>query len=327
MAIQGDRFNKGLQHHPTTRSAEAIMEEILITNFNTDQILAAIASQIENEDALNNLDSPARVSKQLQNALAAALDCDDDDTNVYATFQSLIMQKEERERNQPAVTTATTTRTSAHGGGAYTYVPHFRFKTSKLNAIHRGEEDTSNHSILNILDVNRAKTDLGLGKIIIAVQRVEDGNVSELTHSKHCAIDDDDDDDDDISLLDINAFHKMKNDDRKAWEQKWGNLEFARISQQIMQAVLSLDLQIGVGEAQKVASKAISIAIGWSNRNSSGRNSVNVMKKIFGDLSVNCDFVFKERYQRTTIVQCTLRNHTWGDNSFGICMILHSSSV
>ena len=319
MAIQGDRFNKGLQHHPTTRSAEAIMEEILNTNFDTDQILAAIAYQIENEDALNNLDLPARVSKQLQNALAAAaLDCDDD-TNVYATFQSLIMQQGERERNQPAVTTTTTTR------GAY--VPHFRFKTSKLNAIHRGEEDTSNHSILNILDVNRAKTDLGLGKIIIAVQRVEDGNVSELTHSKHCAIDDEDDDDDDISLLHINAFHKMKNDDRKAWEQKWGNLEFARISQQIMQAVLSLDLQIGVGEAQKVASKAISIAIGWSNRNSLGHNSINVMKKLFGDLSANCDFVFKERYQRTTIVQCTLRNHTWGNNSFGICMILHSSSV
>ena len=97
MAIQGDRFNKGLQHHPTTRSAEAITEEILNTNFNTDQILAVIASQIENEDALNNLDSPARVSKQLQNALAAALDCDDD-TNLYATFQSLIMQKEEREK-------------------------------------------------------------------------------------------------------------------------------------------------------------------------------------------------------------------------------------
>ena len=98
---------------------------------------------------------------------------------------------------------------------------------------------TSSDLILDLADPEDIKAQLGARKCIIGVEHVCDGTVSEMTQSEYCDMDED------ISY-EIGVFQRLKQEDRKEWEFKWGGIEYARLSQRIVQAVLQLDLQLDI---------------------------------------------------------------------------------
>lgn len=171
--------------------------------------------------------------------------------------------------------------------------------------------------IFDLMEPHDVKSRLGARKCIVGVNLSQEGIISEMTHGKYCDLDDD------ISY-DINAFQKLKQDERSTWEFKWGSIEYDRIAQQIVQAVLALDLQVTVEESYEIASNALSIAVSWYQVQEGRSLSASGLKKLFGD---GHEYVFKERHRKFPFVQCKICNRSWGDNIYGIGIELCSSSM
>lgn len=239
----------------------------------------------------SSLVHPDKVSSLLQKVLWKVRDGE----NAYMVLRSMLLQK--------------------GGDNSKADLVRFDFSMTAFCGNHTKE------LILCLPYIDIIKAELGGRKFIMCIECFEDGAVSELTHAEHCIVHDD-------IFLDINAFEKLKGEDRKTWEFKWGSLEYSRTSQRIVQAVLSLDLQLEVGSVRNITSNAMSISAGWSRAVSSGDHIIHVLKRLLeGDSTISRDFVFKERKQTSALIQCTVSNKKWGHESYGVGMILHYTSV
>ena len=176
--------------------------------------------------------------------------------------------------------------------------------------------------ILSLPDADVIKDDLGKRKYILSIEHFEEGTVSELTNAGQIVSLDD-------IFLDISTFDRLKKEDRQAWEFRMGNLEYCRITQRLVQAALSLDLQLKVSSAEKLASDAISITAGWLNAVSRDEVIVHTVKRLFQSHErIPRDFTFKERRKQTPILtNCSLCNKKWGDEFYGLGMILNYGTV
>ena len=194
-------------------------------------------------------------------------------------------------------------------------VPDFNISMMTLYGQQKGD------LFITLPDVETVKSRLAERKFIMYVERFEDGFVSDLTSAEDSM-------DSDETFLDVTAFERLKLKDRKAWELKWGCLEYSGISQRLVQAIMSLDLQLAVTAAQNFATEVLSIAEGWSKVYSDENYTIRALKRLFeSDLVRTRDILFKERTHTSTLINCTVCNRNWGNGFYGLGVMLHYTSV
>jgi len=169
--------------------------------------------------------------------------------------------------------------------------------------------------LLEYLQAEEIKGRLGAQTCTFFVHHSHQGILFETTHSDYCDLDND------ISY-DVHAFQKMKEENREAWEYKWGSIEYDRTMQKLIQAMLAVDLSLHVERAKRMSSFAASAAMSWSMTDVAEKYAMLTIERVIGD-SLSCDMVVRK--SKIPVVDIHVCNRTWGDGSYGLGFILSTT--
>jgi len=188
-------------------------------------------------------------------------------------------------------------------------VPHLEIPASVMNAY------SGQHNVIRLLHADEVKVLLGTGKFEVYVCLFSnEGKVSESPHGDYCDIDDD-------ICYDMQALQQLRQTDPAAWESKWGGIQYARISQQIIQAILSSDLSLSVESAKEMTERALCESVSWLHADIPKLQSHYAIQKAFEGLGYD----LKQRDKLKSKIQIEIGNKHWVDGSFGVGMILNST--
>lgn len=225
----------------------------------------------------------ASIVEALQNSMRSV-----DSDQIYDTVQRVLLNKEEADAN---------------------HVPQLEIPFSIINA------SNSHDKFTTLLQVEEVKALLGTGKFEVGVSLLSnEGKVCEPPHGDYCDVDDE-------IFYDVQAMQQLKQTDPKAWEAKWGQLQYSRLSQQIIQAILSCDLSLTVEAAKDMTARALCMAVSWFHADIPKLQSLNTIQKVFDGLG--CDL--KQKSEIKPIIQIEIGSTFWDDDSYGIGMILNST--
>lgn len=168
--------------------------------------------------------------------------------------------------------------------------------------------------VIELLDEVQLKSLLGTGKYAVNVSFYStDNKIYEEVDGESCSIDSKNSDD-------VGSFGRKEGTDQRSRQHSRGEREYARISQQIVQAILSSDLNIDVGNAMVMAANAILISVSWLSSGVPRLQCFNALRKIFGDLR----YELKQQKQKIQLLDMKIGNGYWDDNHYGLGMLIHT---
>ena len=174
---------------------------------------------------------------------------------------------------------------------------------------------SDSNMLLEHLEAEEIKGRLGAQRCTFFVHHSHQGILFETAHSDYCDLDND------ISY-DVNAFQKMKEENREAWEYKWGSIEYDRTMQKLIQAMLAVDLSLHVERAEKMSSLAASAAMSWSMTDFAEKYAMFTVERVIGD-SLSYDVIM--RASKIPVVDIHVCNRTWSDGSYGLGFIFSTT--
>lgn len=97
-----------------------------------------------------------------------------------------------------------------------------------------------------------------------------------VPHGNHCNLDE--------IFFDFQAFHKLKNDNKREWIVKVGTAEYNRLEQQLLQTLLAVNYEISVTRARELAKQILSAAATWASSEIHKEISLLLSKHVLGEM-------------------------------------------
>ena len=97
-----------------------------------------------------------------------------------------------------------------------------------------------------------------------------------VPHGNHCNLDE--------IFFDFQAFHKLKNANKREWIVKVGTAEYIRLEQQLLQTILAGNYGISVTRARELAKQILSAAATWASSENHKEISLALSKHIIGEV-------------------------------------------
>ncbi len=120
---------------------------------------------------------------------------------------------------------------------------------------------------------------------------------------------------DEEGVIDSKDLLVLKSKNREKWERVISNMEFQYLMQQMYQIISSLDLQLSIGDIDKLAKQAICIIVTWKESCDVDSMSNGVLGAFFGKHDRGI-YVFKAQEGESALsnVRCKIGARQWGDH-------------